>query len=42
MKILAAIGVIVLIWVAGLLAFADRVERSTPRRIRRPRTAWWR
>lgn len=30
MRYLAAIAVIVIIWLAGLLAFADRVERMTP------------
>jgi uncharacterized SAM-binding protein YcdF (DUF218 family) len=30
MKILAAILVVALIWLAGLLAFADRVQRETP------------
>ena len=30
MKVLAALMVVVLIWGAGLLAFAQRVERSTP------------
>ena len=30
MKVVAALGVAFLIWAAGLLAFAARVERSTP------------
>ncbi|MBN8553100.1 MAG: YdcF family protein [Caulobacterales bacterium] len=30
MKYLAAIGVILMIWLAGLLAFADRIEMMTP------------
>lgn len=30
MRSLAAVFIVVLIWVAGLLAFAQRVERSTP------------
>ena len=30
MKLLAALGVAALIWASGLLAFAARVERSTP------------
>ena len=30
MKTLSALVIVVLIWAAGLLAFADRVQRSTP------------
>lgn len=30
MRWIAAIAVIVIIWLAGLMAFADRVERATP------------
>ena len=30
MRYLAALGVMLIIWLAGLLAFADRIERMTP------------
>ncbi|MFI4933661.1 MAG: YdcF family protein, partial [Caulobacterales bacterium] len=30
MRSLAALAVLILIWTAGLLAFAGRVDRSTP------------
>lgn len=36
MRTLAALAVIALIWLAGLLAFADRVQQSTPQALPAP------